>query len=1760
MRAAQIRWRPCSCGTVATRVQKLASQGRPATSMWPLIARGLPWIFWICVFCVPTAWSCMVTAPRMVRPGVQETIAVFSRGLPRIVTLTLSSSGRQTLPVYQDTLSLGPGESRLVSVWIDPVKLVAPGESLNESAYVSLVVQCGRVYTKEARIPISPQSGYLLLQSDKPIYTPKQTVHLRMIAVGEDLMPKAGDLKLQIKNPQNVTMQQVTLSAKDNATATGMYSHSYSFPESPILGEWKAVVTYGSTITQQSEIAFEVDEYVLPTFSVSLAVPSVILPGTSSAVVRVDAEYVYGRKVAGSATCRLKIRYAAGAERKIGSAETKHLVRGIATFNVPTSEIREPSVFLGARLVVEATVLDRETTERVSAVDDSALFATSPYVVGFASTRRSYLPGVAKMVTVDIRHVDGKPAAGVPCAVTAESDEGAPLAVIQSSSVTDAMGTLDFHVFANAQSTGFSVKVRTLLPEEARHQAQGRVHIPALNHAFDAYCVLHPNGGRKLFKVGETYVTQVFAQPGGAPVYYLVTQNGRIIHHGVLRKQRLYADFPPLGVLVTPDMAPIFRLLVLNFHRGHVFTDSIAIEVEPVCSESSNIAIKPEFSSELPGSNGSLKILGTAGTRVGVLGVDKAVYTLSSKGLLTRDKLFETLRSHDMGCGPGGGETPDEVLSESGVVIIAEEAADLVTGTVSACASRIHRRRRVSQNLPHEYSSDPFLDRCCSLGLKPDRANRDCVTRSRIVRRYIPGARGQGCAQAFQECCFSTDPQPSFSDGLPGRNPEGVGPFIVSTRVRIPPGQTHGMDDDHIGATLTRKDFRETWLFDEKVIGANGVAAFAVSLPHSITTWSVQAVSVSPVGGVCVPKPEEVRSFQPVFLQVALPYKVVRNEQIEVLATVYNYGNQLLQAIVHIYGVEGLCTGAQKGERSEGRNVLVAANSASSVTFPVVPLREGTFVIKVRVLSSQGVDVVEKELNVVPEGVPVEKRVSVPIDPTNAGRINARRAMADIYEDVIDQVANRQVISVNTLLPPDAVPGTKSCSLSVTGNRMRPPVQETLEQVEALLKIPAGNGEQNALLMAQALYAHDYLTRGSLTDKSLQEKSRGLLTAAYQRQLSFRNENGSFSSFKDALGSVWLTAFATRIMCQATRYASIDYDVIKTGLAWLIRKRQESGNLHFEWPLVDKSIPGPGDRAVSTTAFIGRTFRECWHVVKPEGSDVNTWQVLAQPFSPGGAYTNMDDLERVNPHGAALMAYLFLMMEHQQPHNITSILKQKLIYDPVHNTRSAGSDASPLVVESTAYVLLVLLASNDSDTEMIQTLANWLELHRSSSDIPTHHSVVALEALTEFALKYQQSDMDLTCNVTHSGKRAFQKSIRIKRDNAAVLQHLDVHDVTGKLLVTANGTGSGLLSVRLKYNVLLPPELVCMFNISVRADIHTPKEKSAAVSDFPEELLLELLGENRARRSGRAGWSLPGITGTTASQSGSSQQSKLIYDVEVCAQYLSESDSNMTVIEVGLLSGFVPIAEDLKAVKIKNQLLANYVITEKNVMLYFHWIPWRNATCLKFRTERQHVVYNVQSALVKVYDYYDPTRSCTQFYGPDSTSPLLKLTCERDECRCVEDECPPREPFRTIDNVGATSEKRRKLLDLACKEHDFVWVGTVSRNHVTNGYRQIELRVDTVIKQGAEQREAALTGTKLFVARKHCNTADMSEGSRYFVFGRDGELFEKDGVVVSRYILDKHVRLFDTKTAGTSQSASRINSVLQWLTASMQRSGGCQSS
>lgn len=62
-----------------------------------------------------------------------------------------------------------------------------------------------------------------------------------------------------------------------------------------------------------------------------------------------------------------------------------------------------------------------------------------------------------------------------------------------------------------------------------------------------------------------------------------------------------------------------------------------------------------------------------------------------------------------------------------------------------------------------------------------------------------------------------------------------------------------------------------------------------INIPHTITKWELNAVGLSRSGLFGMANPITLRVFSPIFLDVSMPYSVVRNEQFALKATVFNY-------------------------------------------------------------------------------------------------------------------------------------------------------------------------------------------------------------------------------------------------------------------------------------------------------------------------------------------------------------------------------------------------------------------------------------------------------------------------------------------------------------------------------------------------------------------------------------------------------------------------------------------------------------------------------------------------------------------------------------------------------------------------------------------------------------------------------------------------------------------------------------------------------
>ncbi|KAF8771903.1 A.superbus venom factor 1 like protein [Argiope bruennichi] len=1433
-------------------------------------------------------------------------------------------------------------------------------------------------------VPITNEVGYVFLQTDKPIYKPREKVFVRIISLNEDGLPSDKPFKLQIRNPINIIVDETIFNKKLQRFPRSFVDFTYEFPNYPRLGEWSATVLYGHELDQNTTVHFELQEYVLPTFTVDLKTPEVILESHDTISLSVSAKYVYGRKVTGLVTFRVGIKRENARVFFFGIIGPTQLREGFHQTILRTDDFVHhkdigwfPGIE-GSYLVVEARVMDNATGNSETVVDDSGRFSSSPFVISFNRCHEDFKPGLISILEAEVNYVEGTPAAGIRTQIKALADDAEPLVIFQPTAVSDKDGKVLFELYPQVHHNNISITVETIDP---------RKRIPCF--------------GEKQFqklKVGSSFDKIVQIEPPAVKhIYYLVVSKGKILkisklHEGNYKVQKIQFR-------ITHEMVPSFRLVVWAHYNDELIADSLRIDTENSCNPESKVSLTPDSEWAEPGSYNAFNIRGKQNTVVGLFVVDEAVYTMSKKDLLTKSKIFETMRKHDQGCGPGGGLTTDAVLDKAGIMIA------------------------TNKYTPNQGSSS-----CTTIKreIADERAfSRDAINR---YRRDVTGEINSSRVLHKRQVSNETD-RKSNSEQINGMEEEIE--FIPISEEEL-----------YEGPLTVRENFTETlnWYFQENIIGPGNKENVAFILPPSITTWVVQAVSISRTHGICVAEPQKIVSFKKIFVQLNLPYSMVRNQQVEIPVTVFNYGTKRLSAVVYMYPAEGLCTGMSDDGKSERKRLIIENNSAATVTFPVVLLKTGTFDIKVVALTVEGGDVIVQKLNVEAEGDPVEVDIPLWLDPSNQTERYRQHIITPYYEDSIDPDKKLQVSAINLTFPNESVRGTENSTITATGYDFGPLAEPAFDGIDDLLLKFRHSSKHNPMIFATVLYIMRFLRVSGKTIPETEEEWYEFIRQGYRKQISFRKEDGSYAAYPHRPTSTWLTAFITKLFCQASELVQIDEEIMCSGVRWLIKNQEPNGSYLEMNPTHHLDMMLGVEGKAPLTAFVLITLEECKckneHLSRAKNRSV---------------FYLEDHLGNVNDTlAAALIAYSLSLSDSALRQAANDELMSMAKRNEDNNFVYWKFDNQVVDIEATSYGLLSRILQNDTVTS--NSIVNWLNTQHLQSDTFTP---------------------------------------------------TQVNTTSKMLLVNTVGHGAAHLRVKLRYNVLRTPDKRCEFDVSVNASVlQGPDLSSINRTALGDEGML-LRGAERIKR-----------------QAGS-YNSELIWKVSICARYLGNKNLGLSIIDIGIFSGFIPHDEDLRKLQEDPQHeIERYETYNKGIVFYLREVPNDKPYCFEFRVTQLYYTELTRRSSVKIYDYYNPDEACTIFYSTSKMNPKLSLLCDGLICQCAEGGCPPRRPFENI-KTFQLAEQRERLMNIACTNYDYVWKGKVMNDaHLQNGFFNISFEIDDVIKEGTERTDMIEGETRHFFMRDDCSP--LLKGETYLIMGKDGETYKShQGKLKRRYLLDQ---------------------------------------
>nr|XP_012138167.1 PREDICTED: murinoglobulin-1-like [Megachile rotundata] len=1312
----------------------------------------------------------------------------------------------------------------------------------------------------EEYVEIVWNSLLAFVETDKRVYKSGQDVNIRILMLKNDLKPwKKPISKVWIENPSGIRVVQWS----NVSTENGMAQLKFPLSMEPSLGTWSIVVDKYADFEIYERTQFEVNKYVLPRFQIAVTSPSYVLADTENVTWNICVRYSYGKPVKGTLLLKLTphtpswrrkpnltpIRYETEMDSPDGCTEftLSGTVLNLARWNVAPNNIVLLVNFTEAGTGVKKTTISR------SVVKHKAL------KIEFTQ----YMP---KYFKLDLPY-HGK------LRVFKQDDTPAPNEKIQlclkvlgknkllldmvecRDFTTSADGFVDFIVppqqrnviLLSFLATAVDYPMKYYSPEKRwrvfMDQPSAQIDIHPWFSASNSYLVV--TRGTQPIVCGEKYSFNVmYTMPSNIKDnesilfhYSINSKSGILIYGHVTHKPGHdtilnYSEFRnllgslkfsnrtdqdpvvhrfPLSVKVTSSMAPISELLLYYVRLdGEIVAATYTIEVGH-CFEN-KVKTAWHTDARTPGSTTQYHVEAAPWSLCGISAVDKSTLFLdgSKSNLIDAAKTFEKLKYREFSFLTSWRQAncQSEVLMED-----TEEEIGHLPRPATFLSFERRKRRSTTYNRIIEYVNEmqAFID----FGV---------IVMSDLKQTTLP------CTLSFKK-----------DTRMFQMSADTVINFAIAAAAKSSVVDLEYIDEgyDQTSTLESRSYFPETWLWELVPTGREGKITIERTLPHTITDWVGYTTCISPIHGLGIAPPTTITSFQPFFLDYSLPYSVKRGEMMRMKVSLFNYMQHSLPVAIRL-------------EEMSGIDLHLSLPTAS---FCVEP-RDSViheFVLRPRVIGEVNItvsayidsnysepcgpqtlvftrDKIVKPLLILPEGYPMEKTETMLLCPMDFNDDSTFMWEAAFPEDVVNDSARGYVNLIGDILGP------------------------ALQNLDNLVQLPRGCGEQNMVLFVPNLNVIKYLDVLQIKKPELRKKA-----------------------IKNIEKGTWYTFYLSHLLIRFN-FGGLQDDSSSTALtAYILIALVESG------------------------------------ITLPESLVTNALNCLEKGMANGND----------SPYATILTTYALALLGYPK---VNASLKSVMdlatrSYNDLLWWEDKTWSSLSLSIEMTAYVILTLvkLGGNDNLTEALKAV-RWISKQRNVEGgfKSTQDTILGLEAISEYAMVTSSKNTDLSVLLTAI---EVDRVHRLYNDNRMVLTQIRLPVLPTSIEVSVEGEGCVLVQTNIKYNVAHATGSDA-FDLSV----------SARSDAFANECAMQ--------------------------------------NVTICARYkLADGESNMALLEIGMISGYVPDRESLQSLLQPMSRVKRFEENNDVVVIYFDKL-FDEKTCVSFTIIRENFVDYLEPANVILYDYY----------------------------------------------------------------------------------------------------------------------------------------------------------------------------------------------
>ncbi|XP_053305998.1 ovostatin-like [Spea bombifrons] len=746
------------------------------------------------------------------------------------------------------------------------------------------------------------------------------------------------------------------------------------------------------------------------------------------------------------------------------------------------------------------------------------------------------------------------------------------------------------------------------------------------------------------------------------------------------------------------------------------------------------------------------------------------------------------------------------------------------------------------------------------------------------------------------------------------KNPEVPEAVPFRTSKKVPAGAEALSAEAGAGSTETlRKNFTDTWVWQLVSTDDSGRGALTQTVPDSITQWQGNMFCVSETEGFGMTRyPANFTSFLPFFVELSMPYSITRGETLVLVASVSNYMESCAKVRVTLEGSDDFAAVPQEGEQ----DACICPGERTSFSWNVDAVSLGEMPIQVSAETSH-----------------IGKTCDGPGDRSQEHRkdtviqtilVEAEGIRKEVTFSQLICVRNRNAMIPLSLPPPEnVVPDSAEAFVTVLGDILGLPFQN----LQNLVQMPYGCGEQNLARMAPIPYVLEYLNITNQLTPELLQKATGYLTEGYLRQLRYRLSNGGFGVFGgwQDQGNSWLTAYVFKTFEKSKKYIFIDENIQQQSLVWLEgSQRLESGCFSPQGRLFSEQDGARDD--LTFTAFLAIA-------------------LLESNYSPGrtllaGALSCLEAASITNQttYNQALMVYAFTLAGNwEQRCRLLKVLKSKAVSEggTVHWEREQEPERewvpyfsrpfSSAGVEITSYILVsIAKGPNVTQAELnyMAQISVWLIRQQNSYGgfCSTKDTVVALQALCKYAQLIFMPNAKHNVSV-RNGNGEIAK-FTLNQDNRLLVQRQPLPDIPGEYTIGVSGLGCCLVQSTVRYNI---PVSEGNSAFSVSANTSSEGCLNGVAYTFTVGISVSYNGRRR--------------------------------------------ESGMAIVDVKLVSGYQ--ADYLSLIQMEeSKLISRAEERNGHVYLYLDSVS-SESVYLSFKVQMGNRVLNVKTGSIYVYDYYE---------------------------------------------------------------------------------------------------------------------------------------------------------------------------------------------